>query len=384
MDSFQSSRWLFTKDGDDAHLYRAVPYRIRGLVDKFTGLDIINCTPTNEKCVVGPRECAVYQVDRLPFQLRIQEVTRRMAKEMIIYLVELVAECIKHKIAIHDINESNVLYWNRPIYVDLDSVRGPNTKTYAGSAARIAYLFNKYVRKKSIKETVGSYNLAAMGRDGGMFGGVHERWKSINWGAVKTWQSLKRLIQKTRIPPLKSHWGDVYGPYHNNHDKMIEENIKIRGALKLLRQAKPTTILDIGCNKGYLCDMASEFSHGVVGFDIDEKCVDIANESYRQNNKVNFAHFGIMHLSQDKRFVQHRYCADAVVALAVTHHFQNAKMDAKVIAALMAKLAKRLIIIEDIADVGSYHHVFKNRGFGLLERIQSHPANRYLSLFARL
>ena len=380
---FQNSKWLFYKEKDDHYLYRAVPKKQTPLIDRFSELNIIPCVPTDQTQTVGPRSCIIYRVNRLPFQIRIQEVTRAIAKEIVLYLIDLNISCIKQSIAIFDIHESNVLYWNGPIYVDLDSMREANSKLYAGAVARIAYLFNKYVRKIAIKSTAGCYDLKSMQKDGSIFSKIGREWSATNWSKIKPWQRLKKLVQESTIEMAPSHWGDVYGPHHKDHDKMLQENVKIRGAMKLLRRIKPKSVLDVGCNKGYLCDMVSEFSDSAIGFDVDEKCVDMANQLYSHNTKVNFANFGIIRLNREEGFIQQRYSADAVVALAVTHHFKTAGMDAKTVAILLTKLAKKWILIEDIADVGSYHHVFKNRGFGLLERVQSFPEHRHISLFVR-
>jgi hypothetical protein len=380
--SFQNSKWLFEKPGDNEYLYRAVPERVQILLQPLINAkNIVDYEALTETIDVGPHTCDVYKIPRLPFQIRIQELTRSMAKEVVLCLIDLVIQSIEGRVAIFDINESNILYWNNPVWVDLDSFRVPNAVFYSGAVARISYLYNKYVLRKKINTTAGYYKLSMMRAAGGLFGDIAKSLKTVNWSKKKPWLNLKKLVGATTIAPRQSGWSKNYARNYEDHQKIMANNIKIKNAMKMICALGPKTLLDIGCNKGYLCSIASQHINNAVGFDIDEKCIDIANDINRRNAKINFANFGIMHLSNKK--YQFRYRADCVVALAMTHHFKNAKLDPVDVASIIANLADKWIIIEDIAQTNAYHSTFKANGFKRIETVESRPKSRKISLFGK-
>ena len=159
----------------------------------------------------------------------------------------------------------------------------------------------------------------------------------------------------------------------------MNENLKIKGAIDLFNETDAKTVLDIGCNKGYFCAMIADSIDAAVGFDYDENCVDMAREAYNIEN-INYANFGIMHLDKSRQF---RYEADITVSLAVMHHFATAGLDSAEVADIISNLSKKWIIIEDIGPYGTYHRVFRDKGFELIKRIDSQPNSRKLSLFKR-
>ena len=374
MEKFQNSTRVFSDGGK--FLYRFVPTSYIKHLSKFVKHDVVDCERAGSDIRDGV-ERHLFKINRLPFQIRIQELPKSMALEMIAYLINLTIECMADSIVPFDATESNVLYWNKPVFVDLDAVRPLTKRTVTGTMAKIAYLYNKYVRRLNIRSQAGTYNLAMIKKHGGPFSIQRD------WTAPQSWRCLLDAVSQTKIFEPQTSWSNKYGPHHINHKVMRMKNAKIAGAIESMRKIKPMSILDIGCNKGYLCAMASEFVEHSVGFDTDEKCISIANELYRSNQKVNFARFGIEYLGDNWGFKQQRYGADMVVALAVTHHFNKAGLSPETICSTMAKLAKSWILIEDIANIAAYHKALKRQGFKLMENIPSQPKPRTLSLFGR-
>jgi len=217
------SPWMFTIEEDNDHLYRAIPKASENLARKFMDLNVIQYEKI-EMETNGLRhnlsniDCSIYKTKKLPFQIRIQETTRTTALEIISYLIDLQIDCMKNDMALLDINESNVLYWNKPLYVDMGSAIKPTAIAHANSVARIAYLYNKYINKINVNSGPGQYSISMMSRDGGIFKQIAKSWDKEKWSKTKSWEELKYALLSRGVDRSDSHWSREYAKRHTEHD----------------------------------------------------------------------------------------------------------------------------------------------------------------------
>lgn len=83
--------------------------------------------------------------------------------------------------------------------------------------------------------------------------------------------------------------------FYASHNKLLEEKDRMRVALQIksiLLDAYPKSIsmahvLDLGCSNGVVTNHISSYVKSVVGTDIDQEAIKIANKTYR-NKKLSF------------------------------------------------------------------------------------------------
>lgn len=368
--------WLYTLPGDEHHLYRVVPPRHEPTLDltaRVKGFQPFSRTPY--RMALGPHpSCSVVRIPRIPFQVRIQELTRARAMEVIRFLVRLSIECHAHGYTPWDIHEGNVLWWDGPRFVDLDAPRPLTHQSAAMSFVRIGYLMYRYVFGRQLMDHT-KFDFAALRKQGGW---MAEQVGRSDFTAPDLWTGLRSVLDAAHAPsPPVTHWSQEYA---TGDLDTLAANPKISSVLDLVRPGD--TLLDVGCNKGYVCRLLANRFDAVLGFDIDEASVDAATKDAAPG--VNFAHFGIDHLRLVEPLPIHkRFEADVVLALALTHHLQNAGVPTATTAATLARLCRRELLIEDIADVGGYRQALTSHGLRVAQCVPSHPPSRTLTLWTR-
>jgi 2-polyprenyl-3-methyl-5-hydroxy-6-metoxy-1,4-benzoquinol methylase len=368
--------WLFTLDGDDDHLYRAIsPNYARDLSIIEDSKFFPNYEMTEHTVAVGPHpKCQVVKIKKYPFQIRIQETTRARALEIVKFLTAFAIDCHKKDRTPSDVHEANVLWWDKPIFVDFDALRPLTHANAALTFVRIGYLMYRYVFNRSHLTDHAKIDFAAIKKEGGWMAEQTER-KDFTDPAI--WIALEKVINGIRLPPhSKTHWSDEYA---TNPTKELAKNPKIAKVLDLVPPGR--SLLDVGCNKGYVCSLLADRYESVVGFDNDEACIDRAfNEP-----GVNFAMFGIEHLALEEPIpIQERYHADVVLALAVTHHLKDVGMSVAFVAGILAGLTKKYLLIEDIVLPGEYRKEFERLGMEIVKRVPSYPTKRILTLWRKV
>lgn len=371
------SKWLHALEEDDTHLYRAITPKSMKLLKQLRSHPfLIPITDTEYKLTVDFQgktyeNCDVLRVPKLPFQIRIQETTRTRARDAIVQVIDFIIDCMKLDIVPLDTHESNILFWKRLYFVDLDAFF-QKEGWCMDMFARITYLYYKYVLGKKISDHA-SFGFAVISTHGGWAA----KQLSRNFEDLSVWREFRQVVADTQIDVPETHWLKAYA-----YDlQKTNENQKMVATLDILKDVNERTMIDIGCNKGYLCNLLSDKFDSIVGFDNDEACIDVAMTRAAQN--VEFCHFGLLHLTEDKLPAIDRFKADLVIALAVTHHFNDAGMDVHTIADIFDKLTKKWLLIEDIVNVEKYHAIFKEKGLKLAKRIDSYPEDRKLALWRR-
>jgi len=191
------------------------------------------------------------------------------------------------------------------------------------------------------------------------------------------WDEFENYLKSIELIPPITHWSDEYALA--DFDTLVD-NLKFN----TVKEMAPTsrTMLDIGCNKGYLAHLLRDNFEFICGMDICEKSVDIA-QARHGGNGINFTCFKFEDFLKNDTKQTGRYGADTVVALAVEHHFHDLGMKVIDVAKVIDQLANRWILIELIKNEKGYVDVFKQLGWKVHTAKPSQPAGRNLVLFER-
>ena len=364
---------LFTIDNDKNNLYRAIRPEDEWMlsiieIEKDT---FINFSKTDHKIIVGGLNCNVVKIPKLPFQIRIQELTSRQSLEVIKFLINSVISCKKHDCTIYDIHEGNILWWNKPIFIDLDAISVWNHSNCALSFVRICYLMYKYVFKRDIKSHEDACFEMLKTQGGWAAEQINRRFDDI-----LLWNEFKNIVDSIKLPEHnKSLWSDDYAV---SSAEELKNNPKIKKVIDMVPDGE--SMLDIGCNKGYMSYYFNKKFKYKLGFDNDESCID----KIKPNENSNFACFGIDNFKKIEPIpINERFHADVVLALAVVHHFESIGLTIDYIANTISKLSKKHILIEDITNYEEYDKIFIKNGFSIVNRIESYPAKRMLTLWKK-
>lgn len=367
--------FLHTLDGDDDHLYRALtPAHAVTMAVARDSRFFVPFESTDYTIDVGNHSsCPVIRIPKLPFQVRIQETTRARAMQIVRFLIDFAIDCHAADTTPSDVHEGNILWWDRPYFVDFNALRPLNHPTAALTFVRIGHLFYKYACGRRHIGEHDIFDFAALAREGGW---MAEQIRRPDFTDPSIWSGLRDVMSRFDPPAAPaSHWSDEYALA----EPELAKNPKFVQVLKLAPPGR--TLLDVGCNKGYTCRLLADRYEDILGFDTDEACID---QAATEAARLNFACFGIEHLAlQEPIPIRERFHADVVLALAVTHHFESLGFSVPMVSKILSGLTKKHLLIEDIVQVGHYHRQFKAHGLEIAEHVPSHPSGRMLTLWRR-
>ena len=86
---------------------------------------------------------------------------------------------------------------------------------------------------------------------------------------------------------------------------------------EILRRLNPATVLDIGCATGWYAEMAAKLGSKVIALDFDD---GIINQVYRQVSAADLPITLVVKDLFNEEYVNVRYRAEMVLALAIVHH----------------------------------------------------------------
>jgi hypothetical protein len=227
-------------------------------------------------------------------------------------------------------------------------------------------------------------------------------------GLLGLLDNLTTLINKLKLPVIKTEWGDYY-QQTNYSDVAIQHKAEM--VHQSVKKVDAQLIWDLGSNNGYFSQIASSNGASVISFDIDPIAVEKNYLKIKQDNCAN-----ILPLLQDlnnpssaigwaqaERYgLKERSKADLVMALALIHHLAiSNNVPLNQIAEYFSSLAKYLLIEfvpkEDIQvkrllngrqDIFSQYHLegFKlafSSYYEILEETPIHETQRILFLMKR-
>lgn len=172
---------------------------------------------------------------------------------------------------------------------------------------------------------------------------------------IKLCQSLYSSIEQTRLPQIKTEWGNYY--QDTNYTEQGEADKK--EVIERIASGNPGNLaVDLGANTGVYSKILSRHYSYVLACDIDVLAVEKHYQSLK-NEKVNNILPLVLDLSnpssaigwanEERDSFQTRCQADCVSALALIHHLvMTAGIPFALIAEYFAKLLKRegILIIE--------------------------------------
>ncbi|MEN9407814.1 MAG: hypothetical protein RLZZ455_1030 [Candidatus Parcubacteria bacterium] len=165
--------------------------------------------------------------------------------------------------------------------------------------------------------------------------------------------SLEGTVTNLHWSPKGTQWEDYYEEDKNNYNDISFQH---KGALvkEFLGGVKPKTVWDMGANTGYFSQIASEIASEVFSFDIDYGALE---KHYRKISAL--PESKILPLFSDltnptpavgwendeRMSLYQRGPADAILALALTHHLAiSNNLPFSHIASGFAKIGKHLIV----------------------------------------
>ena len=112
--------------------------------------------------------------------------------------------------------------------------------------------------------------------------------------AFKVWH--EELRKRAKVPKIKNKWFDFIhknagirqypGFGHWSELRLLLYYKRYQEAGKLLKGAK--SILDWGTGAGYGCEILSDYVEKVVGYDIDPKAIEFANDFHKISSTITF------------------------------------------------------------------------------------------------
>lgn len=199
--------------------------------------------------------------------------------------------------------------------------------------------------------------------------------------SVLSWEKLGNIILTEPIKQAPyTHWNNEYNRDLNCLN--LETSKKGPQIMNIIDEINADTVTDVGCNKGYFSFYAAKKAKSVIGFDVDEGCIDECIRLNEEKYKLP-AMFAKIDISKFFNLTNHiiRYRSELVLALAIVHHLSG--ISHQEFAKFLSDLSKKYILIEDIGTCQIYEKEFLNLGFKLIKRIDSWPIDRMLSLYKR-
>jgi SAM-dependent methyltransferase len=157
--------------------------------------------------------------------------------------------------------------------------------------------------------------------------------------------------QSSSISPARQGAGSVdFGRYYYRHDcgtpyERNEHWLGFFGAMAdaIVRDLRPTTVLDAGCAKGFLVEALRERGVEAWGIDVSEQAISEVHESIRE-----FCQVGSLTEPLPRRY-------DLVVCVEVLEHITAAEANAAV--ANLSAATDRLLLSTTPDDFGEATHV---------------------------
>lgn len=307
---------------------------------------------------------------------------------------------MQHGYILNDVHENNIFNSiDGIIWLDWGAISSltieehPNWDSATLSLSNTFYMAHKYVYNLLGAETSHlNYDLFIAEKENSPIAPI----ASLNPKDINTWHCLYQELSNVQVTPLATHWSDVYST-HLSANNVSESSPKGKAATDFIDQLTYDTLTDVGCNKGYYTLYAAQKAKSSIGFDIDEKCIDIAISRTPKGMPVLFSCKDIRDFiefdidtnhntkfidNKMKEFSEARYSSDLIMALAIVHHIGKLIPHSK-FAEILMNLSKKYILIEDVETKEIYQEEFEKNGFYLVERKDSFPLPRTISLYCR-
>lgn len=179
--------------------------------------------------------------------------------------------------------------------------------------------------------------------------------------SISTIQNVRNKIKKIKLKSSQTEWSSYSkdNDYFLPFDKQDRWFDKQKNVFKLIKEHKPSTVLDLGSNIGWYAELAARLGAKVVATDIDEFSLNLL---YQRTKKTKLP---ILPLFIDFRkssasnitwpAASERLKCDMVLALALTHHlvFKN-HLHFDIISKELSNFSKKWLIVEFIPSNDKY------------------------------
>ncbi len=313
---------------------------------------------------------------KIPFVSYISEWNAQMIKDAALLICNLSRELARLELTIRDVHPWNVLFdlGGKPYFIDWGALCPlKDQKRWPHEVIRDWYLmpmYLKYVGKDSLAKRLLMDTSTKI--DPSDISKLLRSWRSpikyLDWkwkcfsmsiGSKKMdskyFDRIERIIDSIPIRVGKTEWSDYTEEGKElTHDYSDDWPIRIKSVYEILKQHKPSTVLDIGSNKGWFSELAEGIGSDVIAVDIDEESVI---ELYR---RLKIKNRKILPLVMDFIFptnshgmlncypsAEDRFGSDMVMVLAVTHHLVFKRdLNFDVISSALAKFSKKWLLVE--------------------------------------
>jgi len=156
--------------------------------------------------------------------------------------------------------------------------------------------------------------------------GKADKRKVTRTGLLGLIDSLEAAVKHLKIRNKESSWSNYYEDNSYSSQAFKHKKESVEG---FLRAVKPTTLWDLGANRGVFSDLAAQCSQNVVAFDTDAACVEAYYLTCRKNKTANILPLvldlatpspAIGWANSERMTLAERNPADALLALALIHH----------------------------------------------------------------
>jgi SAM-dependent methyltransferase len=176
---------------------------------------------------------------------------------------------------------------------------------------------------------------------------------------IRFYEWLRKEVERTKLPLDSSHWADYYSTADRTRFKTgfapDDWAPKEQSFLQIIRNLKPTTVLDLGCNTGRYARLAAENGARVIACDTDSASISRCYEDAKKasvnilslvvnafNPTPAYGRGGIARPSVNKRFH-----SELVLALALMHHVvANQRLNIDLMARACNSFTSRWLLIE--------------------------------------
>jgi SAM-dependent methyltransferase len=179
-------------------------------------------------------------------------------------------------------------------------------------------------------------------------------------------ESLRRIVLNMKVTPKSGEWSAYYkgknelpqfNPFTSDIEQFFSITPKHDVVYKIIKEHRPASVLDIGCNTGIYSYMAESLGARVLSIDPDEKAAD---ELYRaaKNRALNIT-VGCSDFVAPMRPAEYmhkprlralhlRARSEMVLCLAVVHHwvFKRHQLKFSDVSKILADVSEKMLVVE--------------------------------------
>ncbi len=101
-----------------------------------------------------------------------------------------------------------------------------------------------------------------------------DRWRRhLEHALEEVFDRLREEVERIPTVEPRTEWSEYYHAAFPSFDPSPAWSAKHRSVRQVFDEARPATVLDVGCNRGWYSQLAARSGARVVAFDTDETCV---------------------------------------------------------------------------------------------------------------